>query len=821
MRSPVLDRFRSARTPLSGIAQAESPPAAWAFDLLRQVNQWQLTGPLDFLPSAMNTLNPAPANNMTARRRIESHQRLTPIYFEPNIGQVAEDVRFLARGPSYTLFLTANEAVLALQGKAVIRTQLEGATRNPEPQMEGLEKLPGISNYFLGNDPAKWRTKVPHYQQVRYADVYPGVDMVYYGNPNQLEHDFIVAPGVDPSVIQLAISGAEQVRVNTEGDLVLAVPGGEIVQQAPRIYQVIDGRQEAVAGRYVLRNENLADTGTVQVAVVDPVIEALQVRFEIAQYDQERPLVIDPVLKLDYSTYLGGILNDYGTSIAVDNKGNAYVTGATASINFPITLGAFDSSLVGVKTSDAFVSKFSFSSLIYSTYLGGIDSNDDKDDISYDIVVDDLQRAYITGTTASVSFPYTPPPYVLHGPGGRAPSGGKDAFIAVLDSTGSSLLFSTHLGGTKDDEGRGIALRQPMGLMIYVAGYTNSTDFPLVSSNPLDALQPRLLGGTDVFVSQIDTGGTLWYSTYLGGDKDDKGMAIARDSNDNVYITGSTKSANFPITGLAFDTTLGGSEDGFIAKIDPDPSKDPRYSLIYSAYLGGSSTDSGTDIAVDSNFHAYVTGVTASSDFPIFPITSNVAQSSYGGNKDAFITKIDPDPTLIGLHSLLYSSYLGGNKADSGASIAVIQETSGAIRTYVTGATASSDFPVTSDAQDDALGGTSDAFIAQISQSGDRWLYVTYLGGDNDDVEESGTGIAANKTSTSNGDDFHVYITGVTDANDFPVTSNAYYPINNNNKDVFVTKLDDLTPATFLITHYYISCDVRLFSGDQTLELEV
>ncbi|MBK8537802.1 MAG: SBBP repeat-containing protein [Candidatus Competibacteraceae bacterium] len=688
--------------------------------------------------------------------------------------------------------MTGDEAVLSLRPSrpttepaaapmmpgAVIRTRLEGAALNPAPQIEGLEKLPGISNYLLGNDPTKWRTHVPHYQRVRYANVYPGIDLVYYGNPQQLEHDFIVAPGADPAMIQLAISGAERVRVNADGDLVLTVPGGEVVQQAPWIYQVIDGQQQTVAGRYVLRNSEAAAT-TVNIAVANPMLEPLRVGFEVAQYDRKQPLVIDPVLDLVYSTFLGGIKEDYGTGIAVDDSGYAWVTGGTtSSINFPTAGGGIGSNPPPTYIKqDAFVSKFDFNqtgaaSLFCSTYLSG---DDDKDDVGYAIAVDKnaVGFAFVTGTTASASFPITfsSPPSTL--------KGGKDAFIAMLDFN-CQVLFSTYWGGAKDDEGRGIAVRSSK---IYVTGYTSSnfTDgFPL--KNPF---QPALLGGTDAFVSVIDTGGTLYYSTYLGGAKDDKGAAIAVDDLGHIYITGSTASANFPVTGLAFDTILGGGLDGFIAKIDStniDPIQAGRYTLVYSSYLGGSSTDSGAAIAVDSGHHAYVTGSTASSDFPMTP---NAAQSKYGGNGDAFVTKIDPDPTLTGMNSLFYSTYLGGNQADSGAGIVVI-EPAGAIRTYITGATASPNFPVTAGAMDSTLGGSGDAFVAQISDTGKSWVYVTYLGGNNG--IDSGAGIAANVTASGS----NVYVTGATNANDFP-TKDAFEPINHNDKDAFVVKLEDLS----------------------------
>lgn len=329
----------------------------------------------------------------------------------------------------------------------------------------------------------------------------------------------------------------------------------------------------------MLRDVEPAAVTKVSVAVVDPVIEALRVGFEVAQYDPKQSLVIDPVLT--YSTYLGGIKDDYGTSIAVDGSGNAYVTGATASIDFPAQdySVVLDKAIAGTKTLDAFVSKFDFTagghpSLIYSTYLGG---SDDKDDIGYGVAVDNSGHAYVMGTTASIDFPVPLAPPLNSS---MILKGSKDAFIVILNANGGGPLNSIYLGGAKDDEGRGIALSWPSfsGLMTYVVtGYTNSTDFPLQKP-----FQPALLGGIDVFVSHIDplnmgTGGATLYSTYLGGTKDDKGAAIAVDGLGYIHITGSTASTDFPVS--TFDTTLGGSLEGFITRIDPTA---PTYSqLVY------------------------------------------------------------------------------------------------------------------------------------------------------------------------------------------------------------------------------------------------
>ena len=499
-----------------GMARATPDAGAWAFDLLARVEQWQSGGPLDFLSDPTKN-QPIPT---AAQARIQASYGRLPMHFEPNLGQSADEVKFVARGAGYTLFLTADEAVLALRpGRpaseradlphrrrfdltamthdetpaipgAVIRTRLEGATRNPAPQLEGVEKLPGISNYFLGNDPAKWRTNVPHYQRVRYPNVYPGIDLVYYGNPQRLEHDFIVAPGADPAAIQLAISGAEQATVNAEGDLVLKVPGGEVVQQAPRIYQVIDGRQQAVAGRYVLREATPGAAPTVSVAAAEPAPQPLLVGFEVAQYDPNQPLVIDPVLV--YSTYLGGSSdNDWGQAIAVDGSGNAYVTGATELLDFP-TINALQPNLHGL--SDAFIIKLSGDgqTVRYSTYLGGADT-----DLGNDIAVDGSGNAYVTGWTRSPDFPtinaLQPNRY-----------GSSDAFIIKLSGDGQTVRYSTYLGGRdpNDDVGSGIAVDGSGNT--YVTGRTSSPDFPTIN-----ALQPNLHGLNDAFIAKIADDGEM------------------------------------------------------------------------------------------------------------------------------------------------------------------------------------------------------------------------------------------------------------------------------------------------------------------------
>jgi len=424
---------------------------------------------------------------------VETYGKL-PLSFEANLGQTSSQVKFLSRGQGYTLFLTRHaEAVLAL-GKtapkrtlvqpvanlsavvepqpepappAVLRMKLVGAKRTP--QVEGLGKFPGNANYFIGNDPKKWRTNVPTYAKVRYREVYPGVDLVYYGNQRQLEHDFIIAPGTDPGSITMAVEGAERLSLDAQGDLVLAMKEGEVRFQKPMVYQEIDGVRREIPSSYMFK-------------------DAHQVGFQVAAYDVSRALVIDPVLA--YSTYLGGSSDDMGRAIAVDSGGNAYVTGITFSTNFPGASSSLIQSSHGGGT-DAFVAKINAlgTALVYSTYLGG-----SSDEEGYGIAVDSVGNAYVTGFTSSTNFPGASSSMIQPSNGG-----GTDAFVATINALGTALLYSTYLGGSGNDQGLGIAVDSVSNA--YVIGFTNSTNFPGASSS---LIQPSGYGGAyDAFVLKI------------------------------------------------------------------------------------------------------------------------------------------------------------------------------------------------------------------------------------------------------------------------------------------------------------------------------
>ena len=594
-----------------------------------------------------------------------------PLSFEANEGQVDGSVKFLSRGSGYSLFLTATEAVLSLaveRRSAVLGMQLVGA--NPEPRMEGLEELPGKVNYLIGNDPEKWRTNVPTYGKVRSCDVYPGVDLVYYGNRGELEYDLVVSAGVDPGVITLGFEGAESLVIDGGGDLVLQAGGREIRQHRPVIYQEADGARRRVPGGYVVRGER-------------------QVGFRVGAYDADRPLVIDPVLS--YATYLGNSEWDDSTDIAVDAGGNAYVTGDTHSIDFP---GTSESPLQpdhGGGGGDAYVTKVNASGteLVYSTYLGG--SGHDR---GIRIAVDAGGNAYVTGDTQSDDFPGTAESSIQSDFGGEL-----DAFVTKVNASGTELVYSTYLGGSGTEEGLGIAV--DAGGNACVTGDTRSDDFPGTATS---SIQSDFGGELDAFVTKVNAGGTeLVYSTYLGGSGYDRGIRIAVDAGGNAYVTGGTESDDFPTESPIQDALVGG-EDAFVTKVNASGT-----ALVYSTYLGGSGRDAGAGIAVDAGGNAYVTGGTYSDDFP--GTAGSPIQSDYGGagymGGDAFVTKVNASGT-----ALSYSTYLGGSGSDSGYAIAVDWRGNA----YLTGRTDSDDLPGTNESliQADYGGGMTDGFVARI-----------------------------------------------------------------------------------------------------------
>ncbi len=513
---------------------------------------------------------------------------------------------------------------------------------NPNPEIIAADQQEGKVNYFIGKDPEKWRTNIPTYRAVVYKEVYPGIDIKFYGNNRQMEYDIIVKPGADPSKVQLAYDGIEGLSVAENGDLEIIlnsftpvhfpplVKGGQggfegegdrnmIIQKKPIIYQEIDGKRIVVEGRFKILENHYT--------------------FELASYDKAHPLVIDPVLV--YSTYLGGSSWDGGYGIAVDVSGNAYVMGRTYSTDFPVTPGAYDITPNGGW--DVFVAKLDGggSSIVYATYLGG-----STHDGGNSIAVDGSGNAYVTGETQSMDFPATP------GTHDTTLNGLDDVFVAKLDGSGSSLLYSTYLGGGSDDDGQGIAV--DVSGNAYVTGYTNSSNFP-TTPEAYDTTQ----NGADMFVVKLDSSGaSLFYSTYVGGSGADISHGIAVDGLGNAYVTGLTLSTDFPSTPGAYDTTQNGSYDAFVAKLDGSGS-----SLLYSTYLGGSYDDrGGFGIAVDGLGNVYVTGWTMSTDFPTTPGAYDTTQN---GDNDVFVAKFSTELAISGASGNQQTQTVAWNDMDS------------------------------------------------------------------------------------------------------------------------------------------------------------
>jgi hypothetical protein len=705
--------------------------------------QFNTATPVNPLPTSNAPTGLSKPDPKAQGKLLGSYGKL-PLSFEANQGQTDSPVKFVSRGSGYTLFLTGDEAVFSLRsGKgtvgalpasrqlqptvvpaanAVLRMKLVKANR--AARVIGTEELPGKSNYFLGNDPKKWRSNVPTYAKVKYEGIYSGIDLVYYGNQRQLEYDFVVAPGADPHRIWFDVRGAKHISRNLHEDLVLQMADGDIHWRKPVAYQENNGERQEIAAHYVIRHKN-------------------RVGFELAAYDLRRPLFIDPLV---YSTYLGGSGFDNGQSIAVDKSGNAYVAGQTNSTNFP-TMNPLQPGNGGGY--DAFVAKLnpSGSALVYSTYLGG-----SADDGGLGIAVDSSGRAYVTGYTNSTNFPTMNPLQAANG-------GSADVFVTELNPSGSALVYSTYLGGSEIDMGFAIAVDSSGNA--YVTGFTYSTNFPT-----LLPLQPTNAGSSDAFVTKLNpSGSALVYSTYLGGSSVDHGSGIAVDSSGDAYVAGNTQSTDFPITNGAFQPTFGGAFDAFVAKLNSTGS-----AVVYSTYLGGSSYDYGSGIALDNSGDAYVTGTTCSTNFPT---TAGAFQPTYGGGAcqsgDAFVAQLNPAGS-----ALVYSTYLGGSADDGGLGIAV--DSSG--NAYVTGFTYSTNFPTLLPLQP-TNAGSSDAFVTKLNPSGSALVYSTYLGGS---VDDQGDGIAVD----SSGD---AYVAGSTDSTDFPITNGAFQPTFGGVLDAFVAKI--------------------------------
>jgi hypothetical protein len=664
----------------------------------------------------------------------------TPLYFIPNKGQVHQKAKFYAKTSRYTLWMTKKGLIfdstrkIGEQGKIgrdVSRFVFLDANQNPE--MVPLDITLHIVNYIKGSDPSKWHTDLQTSKAVMYKNIYKNIDLKVYGIEKQIEYDWIVKPGGDPENIRFAYNNIKGTRIDEKGNLRIQTEFGELSHKCPISYQVMKGEKVAVAVDFRKINGNTYG-------------------FRVDDYDKNHELVIDPVV-LAYSTYLGGGGDEHAFGLAVDSSGRAYVTGDTASTDFP-TDDAYQNTSGGGNI-DVFVTKFSASgtSLVYSTYLGGSGS-----DAGEAIQVDGSGKAYVTGFAGSTDFPTQGAYQNAHG------GGDKDVFVTVLSASGSSLSYSTYLGGSGDEEGFALALDSSKN--IYITGRTASTDFPMQNAYD-DTFTPSVANEYDAFVTKIDSSGSsLSYSTYLGGSKKETGYGIAVNGS-NAFVAGRTTSTNFPLLNEYQSAHGGGDYDAFITKFSSAGNN-----LIYSTYLGGSDTDSAYGITVDSSGSAYVAGDTRSTDLP----TQNAYQDTHGGgDKDAFAAKLSSAGT-----SLEYSTYLGGIETEGATHVAV--DSSG--NAYITGATRSSNFPIKRGYQD-TFSGDFDAFISMLSADGSKLSFSTFLGGGDFD---SSRGIVVD-------DSGNIYVAGYTRSSDFP-NEDAYQDTLNGSLDAFVSKISTFQLGT-------------------------
>ena len=661
-----------------------------------------------------------------------------PVHFVENAGQTDPRVRFHAQGAGFAFFLTAQEAVFRFapqgsdpthgikvadhKGAAGTILRLRYLDGNPNVSVTGEDRGSGEVNYLLGEDSASWRRGLSEYGGVVYRELWPGIDMKLRTVSGALKYEFHLQPGARVSNIRLAYDGIDGLTVDREGGLQIGTAIGALRDAPPVAYQEIAGRRVAVASRYELAGHAYG--------------------FTTDSYDANRELIIDP--GLDYSTFLGGTSNDFATGIVVDSAGNAYVVGTTQSPDFPTTAGAFDRTGAASNNLDVFVAKINAAgtAFVYSTFVGGSNFEWGRA-----IAIDAANNVYVTGQTQSSDFPTTGGAFDRTFNVDTCPRCGidqYDAFAFKLNAAGSSLVYSTYLGGFDIDDG--LAITVDTAGSAYVAGETLSTNFPTTSG----AFSRVLSGSANAFVTKLNpTGSALVYSTYLGGSQVDfaERIALSKDGSNQAYVVGTTSSPNFPATPGAFDTTANGGFDAFVTRLNTSGS-----ALVYSTYLGGSGSDGASGIAVDAAGNAYIGGGTAS---PNFPVTPGAFSTVLTGSSDAFVTKLNAAGS-----GLISSTLLGGSGTEGIGGL--VLDT--ALNIYVTGTTSSADFPMTPTAYDNTYnGGSVDAYIAKLNPGSTALLYSTFLGGGDTDAAAD---IAIDSAR-------NVYVTGQTMSTDFPTTAGA------------------------------------------------
>jgi len=779
-----------------------------------------------------------PAAGPSTQSQVRSLLAGMPLMFEPNQGQANLDpadrrAQFIARGSGYSLMLGSEGAILNLRSSdqkahqksehpttRINSLRMKLANANLNASLSGGDLLPSKSNYILGNDPAKWQHNVPHFARVRYENVYPGINLAFYGNQGKLEYDFQVEPGSDPTQAELEFDGAKQLKLQ-DGNLIIEAQDGVVRLDAPRVYQQVNGRQQPVVGSFVLRADN-------------------RIGFAIGNYDHSRELVIDPVLT--YSTYFGGNGDELATHLALDSVGNIYIAGSTTSTNLP-AVGVLQTTLNG--TQNIYVAKIQISNpliLQYVTYLGG-----DRIDTPAGLAVDGAGDPFVAGTTSSTDFPTTQTTAYQKGPEPGS-AGTQHVFVTGINSTATKpLLYSTYLSGNGDDIATGMAIDARGN--VYVTGTTTSSDVSTSAVQFPASTLPQALPYQSIprapiqfFVTKVNTQasgtGSIAYSTFFGGANSVTapvaiGGGITVDANGNVYFTGTT---NFTYTGCAgcnttdfpilnayqpcldqppptvvvnpptCTNTANGATDAFVAKLNPNASQGSQ--LLWSTYFGGSATDSGAAVALDpvGAANVYLTGTTNSTDVttlttfaayqrcldtPVNPAAGTLCNAALTA-KDAYVARLtNPATSTVATNvSLSYFSYLGGSADDAGLALTV-DPANGAV---VTGWTQSADFPVTPNSIQGHLNGPQDAFVARLNTvavTGQNSVasWAVYFGGTGTD---QGTGVALDANE-------NVYAAGDTNSTDLQVDKAlAANTTNSGGFDAFVTQL--ATASSLVVT---------------------
>jgi len=769
--------------------------------------------PVTAAQAEMTPASLATQGEAATRARLEQAFGHLPLYFVENQGQMDERVAYYIQGSDKTIYFTPEGVTFALTegtqmanrrsqiGKSANRQISKSANRhspfrypqqvgdsdieggavrrwtvkldfvgaNPDVRPVGEEQQEAVISYFKGQ-PDEWRTGLPTYSRLVYRDLWPGIDLVYYGTVDRLKYEFIVHPGADPGQIRLAYRGATGVAVNAAGQLEVGTPIGGFADDSPVAYQEIDGQRVAVDMAYQLANDESQPGGSPLA-----IGHAQFYGFSVGPYDRTHPLVIDPVV-LVYCGYIGGSAWDAGGGIAVDGAGNAYVvgtTGSSAADGFPVRVGPdLTYNGVGVLGGDVFVAKVNAAgtALAYCGYIGGSDGDEGRG-----IAVDGAGNAYVVGQTESSEaegFPVTVGPDLTYN------GGDNDAFVAKVNAAGTALAYCGYIGGSDYDWGNGIAVDGAGNA--YVVGSTYSTEaegFPVTVGPDLT----HNGGDSDAFVAKVSAAGKgLVYAGYIGGSDWDGSSDIAVDGAGNAYVVGSaysTAAGGFPVT-VGPDLTYNGYSDAYVAKVNAAGT-----GLVYAGYIGGSDSDGGSGIAVDGAGNAYVVGGTTSSAAEGFPVTVG-PDLTHNGDSDAFVAKVSAAGT-----GLVYAGYIGGSNEDNGNDIAV----DGAGNACVVGYTDSSEaegFPVTVGPDLTYNGGYGDVFVAKVNAAGTALAYCGYIGGSD---EEHGSGIAVDGAGSA-------YVVGRTyssEAQGFPVTAGPDLT-HNGGDDAFVAKVQAAGAVVYL-----------------------